>query len=180
MSYHDVPIVVTDAMVTALEANIQVIINFFNDFEITEEDLKLLPKMGYRRYSFSVEAFQQARLFPDVLFHNRRLPAFDVVKTNYEKLAPVYKKFEKAQVTFRVVMQVLGSNTFTFGLDTYHAMNGANNDGVPGIEGARKALAAFFKGQGVQAEPTDESGAPFVPGNDLNATGNGNNGGAPA
>lgn len=163
-TYHEVPIVVTDVIAANLEANIQVIQNTFNDFEITEDELAALPKMGPRRYTFHVESFHQARLYSSILYHNRSYAAYELVRNNYEKLVPVYRKFLKAYLSFTTVMQVLGSNNYAFGRSTYEAINGTNNDGIAGIEDARKTLSAFFKGQGVVPEDPENKDKPFLPG----------------
>ena len=172
MSYHEVPLVVTDAMVTMMLANIHNVQNSLGPFEITDADLKTVPKMGPRRFVFSVEAHQYARIFPTILFYNRGVASYDLVKSNFEKLAPVFKELNKLHTMMKVIVHVLGSNTYQHGLSTYEAINASNNDGVPGIEFARKALAVFFKGQGVQTEPpTEEGDIPFIPGSNGPVTG---------
>ncbi len=172
MSYHEVPLVVTDAMVIMMQANIQNVQNALGTFEITEAELKTVPKMGPRRFVFSVEAHQFARIFPLQLHYNRGVASYDLVKSNYEKLAPVFKELNKLHTMMKVIVHVLGSNTYQHGLAAYDALNGTHNDGVPGVESARKALALFFKGFGVQTEPTAEEGdLPFIPGTDAPTTG---------
>ena len=172
MSYFEVPLVVTDAMVIMMQTNIQNVQTALGTFEISEDQLKTAPKMGPRRYVFSMEAFQYAKLFPSILYHNRGAVSYEAVKSNYEKLAPVFKDLNKLHTMMKAIVHVLGSNTFQHGLAAYEAFNGTHNDSVPGIQSPRKALSKFFKGQGVQTEPPAEEGDnPFIPGDNPPTTG---------
>ena len=174
MSYHHVPLAVTDQIVTMMAANLANIKGALGSFEITDKDLTALPKMGPRRYVFHYEAFIIAKQFSNLLFHNRGFTSYDEVKSNYEKLAPIYSELCVLFKQFTVIMKVLGSNTLVHAFATYDAIRGTNNDGVPGIEHPRKTLGAFFKGQGVEEEPEEETDGPFIPG----ANGGPNSGGA--
>lgn len=164
MSYHHVPLIITDQIVAAMAANLDALKAALGTFEITDAALKLLPKMGPRRFVFHVESYKMAQQFPHILFHNRSFLSYDQVKKNYELLAPIYAEFNILFKHFTVIMQVLGSNTVVHAFSTYEAVKSSNNDGVPGIDYARKTLGAFFKGQGVQEEPEAEDDQPFIPG----------------
>jgi hypothetical protein len=167
MSYHDVQLVVTDAIVTMLQANTRNIKTTITVLDgVTSADLKTMPKMGKRRYTFCMDAFHFSQLHPGILFANRSAVSYASVKANYDKLAPVFKEFTEAYRTFCTLMSVLGSNTLSHAFSTYTAITHPNNDGVQGIDYAREVLSAYFKGQGVQEEPAEEEGeGPFVPGN---------------
>ena len=173
MSYHEVPLVVTDQLVTALVAHVRQIKTLIGSIDLSADDLKKLPKMGKRRYTFCKDALEFAQMYPNILFMNRSAANFDRLKTSYDKLSPVLRELTQVYRTLQTIVTVLGSNVLVHGFSTYDAIVSSGNDTEPGIEAAREVLSAYFKGQGVDQEPTEEPDE-LIPGNDKPV-----NGGAP-